>query len=624
MDCPVCNNNISINHLMINSLSCPTCSTGTVVLASHIHNTYRWLCYIIKHNNIVKYVGYTTDLVKRLKKHISSEVIHFILNKRIYYKDSSLSSNNITIAISLILSERSLANIFKPQYNLCYNNTDINYRICKKDKLVEYNSIQDISIINSLMLSNKHPEKKDSSFKITKSYTIPSVGDVMVYSFIKVDRYNNLRSYCYRWSGECKCKIPCKYINEIIILKASLDKSIIVDKELEEFKKKKVAERDMILNSISPSAAAAAKALDSYSIITKHYMKQYLDYIAANESVIITKSKLSLPKTNEELRNYAKLSFELTSYITRSSKLSDITYKNYTTYINAIIEKYNANSKNKFSNPKTFAQYPIDIINLIKTNYKHTTAVSLISAIIWRLRKAVEDKEYGVEPIDIYIYTLLQKEAHEIRDEIAKEIEGKLTEKEEKNFIDWETVIETRNKMEETVDITKYSDFMDFVILCLYTYNPPTRADYANMRVFIFDEDIPLDYTDNYCVIDTPKPRFVFWKYKTATGKEPAIIDIPDELVEIIFKWLEVNPSEHLLASKTTDKYTPMTENALCMRVRSIFTRWTGKAASINTLRHAFVSYNSRNDQITKEKEENARKMMHSSSMADKYRRYIY
>jgi hypothetical protein len=624
MDCPVCNNNISINHLMINSLSCPTCSTGTIVLASHIHNVYSWVCYVIKHNNIVKYVGYTTDLVQRLKKHVSSEVIYSILNKRIYYKESSLSSNNITIAISLILSERSLANIFKPQYNLCYNNTDINYRIFKKDKLVEYNSIQDKSILNSLMLSNKQPEKKDSPFKITKTYSITSVGDVMAYSFIKVDKYNNLRSYCYRWSGECKCKIPCKYNTEIIILKASLDKSIVVDKELEEFKKKKVAERDMILNIISPSAATIAKSLDSYNMITKQYMKQYLDYIAANESVIITKTKLSLPKTNEELRNYAKLSFELTPYITRSSKLSDITYKNYTTYINAIIEKYNANSKNKFNNPDTFVKYPIDIINLIKTNYKHTTAVSLVSAIIWRLRKAVEDKEDGVEPIDIYVYTLLQKEAHETRDEIEKETAGKLTEKEEKNFIDWETVIETRSKMEESVDLTKYSDFMDFVILCLYTYNPPTRADYANMKVFIFDEDIPVDYTDNYCVIDTPKPRFVFWKYKTATGKEPVVIDIPDELVEIIFKWLEVNPSVYLLASKTGDKYTPMTENALCMRVRSIFKRWTGKAASINTLRHAFVSYNSRNDQIIKEKEENARKMMHSSSMADKYRRYIY
>ena len=144
------------------------------------------------------------------------------------------------------------------------------------------------------------------------------------------------------------------------------------------------------------------------------------------------------------------------------------------------------------------------------------------------------------------------------------------------------------------------------------------------MKVFIFDEDVPSNYKDNHCIIGGFNPRFVFWKYKTATGKEPAINEIPDKLIEILYKWLEVNPSEHLLASKTGDKYTPMTENTLCMRVKNIFKRWTGKSASINTLRHAFISYNSRNDQIIKDKEENARKMMHSSSMADKYRRYIY
>jgi hypothetical protein len=623
MDCPICSNTISINYLIINSLSCPTCNTGTTLLASHIHNKYKWVCYIIKHNNTIKYVGYTTDLVQRLKKHISSEVIYTILNKCIYYKDSSLSSNNITIAISIILSERSLANIFKPQYNLCYNNTDIKYRIYKKDELIEYNYINNMSILDSLMLITTKAKQKEESLKLTKSYSIYNVGDVMAYSFIKIDKYNNLRSYCYRWYGECKCKTPCKYNTEIIILKASFDKSICIEKELEEFKKKKTIERDHILNIISPSAFTIAKSLDSFSMITKQYMKQYLDYITYNEKADIAKKITEIPNTNKELINYAKLSFQLTPYITRISKLSDITIKSYNTYINTITEKYTAITKESFVNPITFVKYPIDIYNILKSNYKQSAVVTIISAIIWRLRKAIENKEDGVKPVNIYVYTIIQKDAHSRRAELEKETAGKLTEKEQKNFIDWETILQVRDKMEQSLDITKYSDFMDFVIICLYTYNPPTRADYANMKVFIFDDDVPADYKDNYCVIDSDKPRFVFWKYKTATGKEPAINEIPNELVEILFKWLDVNPSEYLLSTKKGDIYLPMKENTLCMRVRNIFKRWTGKSASINTLRHAFISYNSRNDQIIKEKEENARKMMHSSSMADKYRRYI-
>jgi integrase len=434
------------------------------------------------------------------------------------------------------------------------------------------------------------------------------------------DKYINIRSYCYRWSGECKCKTPCKYFTESIMLNASFDKTIDVEKQLEEFKKKKLEERDEILNILSPSAAATAKSMNSYQIIMKDYMKHYLDYVGSTDS----DDKNILPNTNEALREYAKLSFELNPYITRISKLSDITIKNYNKFINTISEKYTTDTKESFVNPITLAKYPIDIYNLLKTHYKQTAVVSMLSAIIWRLRKAIENKEEGIEPIDIYIYTLIQKDAHTIRNKYEQEIAGKLTEKEQKNFIDWDTILETRNKMEETLDTSKYQDFMDFVIVSLYTYNPPIRADYANMRIFIFDDDIPLDYKDNYCVIDSSKPRFVFWKYKTATGKEPAIIDIPDELIGILFKWLEVNTSEYLLATKKGKTYLPMTENTLSVRVKSIFKRWTGRDSSINTLRHAFVSYNSRNDQIIREKEENARKMMHSSSMADKYRRYIY
>ena len=628
MQCPICNNNISVNHLIINDLSCPRCNSYTTVLANHIHKYYKWICYIIKHNNIIKYVGYTTSLSDRIKSHLSSEIIYKILNKRIYYKDSSFKSNNISIAISLILSERTLAHIYKPIHNMSYNNTDTKYRINKDNKLVEYNIVSDNSIIQSLLLTYNKPNTKETSYKITQSFHINNVGDVMAYSFTKIDKYNNMRSYCYRWQGTCHCSIPCKYVVEIIILKASINKSIDITKELDVFKQNKIDERNEILKYIAPSAINLCKSLDSSYLIMKQYKKEYLEYINTKMAQQLPRNKPKLPTTNEELREYAKLSFELTPYITNISKLSDTTLKNYNTYINTVAEKYTAKLHKPFDNPFTFVKYPFDIINLLNSNYKPTTVVSHLSAIIWRLRKAVSDKEEGIEPLDIYIYILLQKEAHAARDKHEQETAGKLTKKEQENFLPWETILEVRSKMEKALDIDKFNDFTDFIIVCLYTYNPPTRADYANMRVFVFDEDVPTDFKDNYCVVGSPTPRFVFWKYKTATGKEPAVNEIPDELVEILYKWLEVNTTEYLLVSKigggAAATLEPMKENTLCTRVRSIFKRWAGKEASINTLRHAFISYNSRFDQVITEKEENARKMMHSTSMADKYRRYVY
>jgi hypothetical protein len=263
-------------------------------------------------------------------------------------------------------------------------------------------------------------------------------------------------------------------------------------------------------------------------------------------------------------------------------------------------------------------------MNAITTVYKVSTVGTILSAIIWHLRIAYKNKEANVTPLDIYMYMLEQKKIVGIRDKIQTDLDGKLTEKEEKNFIPWETVLKARAAMEDKLDTASFRDMTDFVIVALYTYNPPIRADYANMRVFIFDNDVPVDYKDNYCVIESPKPRFVFWKFKTATGTEAVINSIDPTLHVILLKWLDINTSDYLLATVTPSGLIPMTENTLSHRVRAIFDRWTGRTASINTLRHSFISYNSRDDQHVRQKETNAKMMMHSTAMADNYRRYVY
>lgn len=645
MDCPKCSNIITTNQLAKNGLKCNHCSATINALSKHINTIYPWVCYVIEYNNSIVYIGYTTELNIRLQTHVSSEIIFNIIGSKIALTHLSLNKHKINIYVHLILSEYTLCHIYNPKYNIHNSMTYTTSRHSKNGKLIDntlsgrfvnsYALLMDnynitSNILNLIRQDTYTHLSYDTCTTQSKLISSISCGDLITLVDHKTKNiFSDLRSYCYRWSGSCYCKTPCKY-------KASL-LSLIPDnkKQLTKFKEDKKKETEFILHKISPTADYLIKNVPMNSI-TNTYYDPYVEYITKNNMSYKSKVVYEMPPTKvsntiiteDKLRYDAKSSYIYSNnIITLRNTYSEITISNYKRNMNGIIAAYNKyyeKDKLIFNYPDTLIQYPSKIIEMLKATYTVTSVVSKLSSIIWTLRTSYNNKEYIIDPFDIYIYMYSLENAAVDRDKYEQETAGKLTEKEEKNFIDWETVIETRSKMEQAVDLTKYSDFMDFVILCLYTYNPPTRADYANMRVFIFDEDIPLDYTDNYCVIDTPKPRFVFWKYKTATGKEPAIIDIPDELVEIIFKWLEVNPSEHLLASKTGDKYTPMTENALCMRVRSIFKRWTGKAASINTLRHAFVSYNSRNDQITKEKEENARKMMHSSSMADKYRRYIY
>ena len=330
----------------------------------------------------------------------------------------------------------------------------------------------------------------------------------------------------------------------------------------------------------------------------------------------------------DSIRRTAKSTYTYSDDIVQlKASYSDVTLTNYKLNMTGIINafnKYYSKEKVIFEYPATLIQSPSKVITMLQKVYAPRTIVNKLSTIIWHLRTSYHNKEYKVDPFDIYIYIYLLQTAALEREAYEDDIAGKLTDKEQKNFIHWETILKARADMEAALDTDSLTDFTDFVIVCLYTYNPPTRADYANMQVFIFDEDVPTDLKENHCIICGPTPRFVFWKYKTATGKEPVVNTIPPPLLEILLKWMDINPTRYLLVSKIGGELEPMKENTLSGRIRSIFKRWTGKAASINTLRHAFISYNSRTDQIIKEKEANAKKMMHSTTMADKYRRYVY
>jgi hypothetical protein len=90
--------------------------------------------------------------------------------------------------------------------------------------------------------------------------------------------------------------------------------------------------------------------------------------------------------------------------------------------------------------------------------------------------------------------------------------------------------------------------------------------------------------------------------------------------------WLDINDSGYLLAvyRPGIKRFSPMSENCLSQRIKSIYKQWTSKSASINTLRHSFISYNTKDDYKLSEKRENASKMMHTPAMVDIYRRDVY
>jgi hypothetical protein len=272
-------------------------------------------------------------------------------------------------------------------------------------------------------------------------------------------------------------------------------------------------------------------------------------------------------------------------------------------------------------------QQPAAVLAILdKSHYTLSSKISMISALLWYIRSkqpvADEFQLYPYIKHRDYLQSLLSLEVHERK--------GGLSKKEETNYMEWNEICEVYSqivkRMHETKRAVEMGELQDLVIVALYVLQPPIRADYGNMRVFLEGGDVPGDFRDNYFVL-YPEPKFVLWRYKNAgRGGVAAEADehtVKGELLDVLEDWLSKNGTPWLLISRIgsggSSGWGPMSENALSSRVRSIFRKWTGRTASINTLRHAYVSYVRELGAGTEEKRDVARRMMHHPLTSETY-----
>jgi len=305
---------------------------------------------------------------------------------------------------------------------------------------------------------------------------------------------------------------------------------------------------------------------------------------------------------------------------------SDLTCLRYNQALTSIYRLYKDNYNEEFKNPETFYENPQKIMECLKKTYQKSTINNFISAILWHSHKL--SPTHDPKQIE-RIQTIYREYGKTLKDEMERDKIGKefdLTEKEIKSFMVWEDILTIYQKIKNTLDVSNYDQFLEFVIVSLYTLHPPVRADYANMNVFIEDDHVPQGYSENYCVLQT-NPRFVFNKYKTSKHRGSTIIPIDPQLSDILMDWISIhNPSDYLLPVHILYKnqFKPMSENTLSKKIPEIFLKHGGNPVTINTLRHSFISFMSKHDQEQQIKRSNADKMMHSLPMADKYRRMVY
>ena len=190
---------------------------------------------------------------------------------------------------------------------------------------------------------------------------------------------------------------------------------------------------------------------------------------------------------------------------------------------------------------------------------------------------------------------LMLEDIKEYNKEVAKQ---RKSSKQEDSWITQEEVnnryraLETRWKMlYKKYDLTpttklhltakEIQEMQDYVILSLLggSHIPPRRLkDYVDFRI----RPTPIDDKDkiNYRI----RNKLYFNSYKTAKTYGQQVIKMPQKLIDIMNKWLEINPTFYLFIDT---KGRPLSNITLNQRINKIF----GKKVSVNQLRHTYLTH---------------------------------
>lgn len=175
------------------------------------------------------------------------------------------------------------------------------------------------------------------------------------------------------------------------------------------------------------------------------------------------------------------------------------------------------------------------------------------------------------------------------KDMMAAAVEAKQPQTIEKKE-DWIETDQIREKYEELkyeasclykiYEATPSADIlfriMDYIIICLTSgiFIAPRRSkDWIDFKIHKSTDE------DNYLY----KSQFIFNNYKTAKTYGQQKVDCPKELVDILKKWISINPTDYLLFDT---KFHQLTSPQFTKRLNKIF----GKGVGSSQMRKTYAS----------------------------------
>ena len=256
----------------------------------------------------------------------------------------------------------------------------------------------------------------------------------------------------------------------------------------------------------------------------------------------------------------------------------------------------------------------IDSIKNKIASFKPTTQKGYITCIISTLNTFDTKK---TKTLQNKYYELLKEKVNEI-----SEHKGQKTEQQKDNWISWDDILKIQSQLHtnvmkfndnKTLNVNQYTLLLGFLILSLYTLQPPRRnLDYSFMYVVKGEQK---DKDKNYLILD--KNEFEFNIFKTAKEEsgEHTNFEINEPLQHIIKNmYLKHHP---LMPKKLTNKtMIPFlvnykgeefkSKNAITRILNSIFDKNIG----VSMLRNIYLTDKYKN--VENERQKDAEAMAHS------------
>ena len=278
-------------------------------------------------------------------------------------------------------------------------------------------------------------------------------------------------------------------------------------------------------------------------------------------------------------------------------KIADSSLKTYTSIVSNLYKKVAKNDKLEGA-LDFFLKNVKQVMDFLKDVPPARRKTTLASLVVFTEKNEKAADQYRKQMLDDKgVYDDEQKDQ-------------KMSETQKENWVSQDELKKLYDQMDkenrpllgrESLKEREFQQLQNFVILALYHLQPPRRLkDYTEMKLRAVDES-----ADNFI----KKDKLVFNVYKTAKTHGKEEVGLNPKLKFILTKWKNLNPHDYMLVSVSGKK---LTSSQLQQRLNAIL----GKKASVNILRHSFLSEKYKDLPAVRELEERAADMGHTVEQA--------